>query len=193
MKAVDYSTGKSYSYGDQTGNWESITSDGGQINSQGDPNEAVQSASVGGTTVTAAVTTGAISVAPITATTTKAGQLSTATGSLVRSSHTLTPPYPYFNISTQATATGTGGIVAPSGTSNSTGGGSGSGGSGSGGSGSGSGANSTLATSANGSGAGPTPTASGITTQSSAMAADFRPAGAASFSLLAAIVAALAL
>ena len=188
VKAVDYSTGKSYSYGDQTGSWESITSDGGQINSQGDPNETVQSASVGGTTVTAAVTTGAISVAPITATTTKAGQLSTATGSLVRSSHTLTPPYPYFNISAQATATGTGGIVAPSGTSNSTGGGSGSGGSGSG-----SGANSTLATSANGSGAGPTPTASGITTQSSAMAADFRPAGAASFSLLAAIVAALAL
>ena len=187
VKAIDYSTGKSYSYGDQTGTWQSIKSDGGQINSNGNPNESVQSASVGGTTVTSAVTTGVISVAPITATTTKAGQLSTATGSLVRSSHTLPPPFPYSNI-TQATATGTGGIVAPSSVSNSTGSGSGSG-SGSGGSG----ANSTLATTAKGSGAGPTPTASGIATQSSAMAADFRLAGAASFSLLATIVAALAL
>ncbi|OJJ45384.1 hypothetical protein ASPZODRAFT_160254 [Penicilliopsis zonata CBS 506.65] len=32
LSVTDYSTGKSYSYGDKTGTWESITSDGGQIN-----------------------------------------------------------------------------------------------------------------------------------------------------------------
>ncbi|EME42242.1 glycoside hydrolase family 16 protein [Dothistroma septosporum NZE10] len=33
LSVVDYSTGKSYSYGDMSGSWESIKSDGGEINS----------------------------------------------------------------------------------------------------------------------------------------------------------------
>ncbi|KAL4940309.1 hypothetical protein BDV06DRAFT_196901 [Aspergillus oleicola] len=32
LKVTDYSTGNSYSYGDKSGSWESITSDGGSIN-----------------------------------------------------------------------------------------------------------------------------------------------------------------
>lgn len=32
MKVTDYSTGNSYSYSDQTGSWDSITSDGGKVN-----------------------------------------------------------------------------------------------------------------------------------------------------------------
>ena len=83
VKAVDYSTGKSYSYGDNTGDWQSIKSDGGKVNGNGSPDSPVSTASAAGSSVTAAVTTNVISQAPITATTTKAGQLSTATGSLV--------------------------------------------------------------------------------------------------------------
>jgi hypothetical protein len=37
IKVQDYSTGTQYSYGDQTGNWQSIKSNGGQINSGGSP------------------------------------------------------------------------------------------------------------------------------------------------------------
>jgi len=37
LKVQDYSTGTQYSYGDKTGNWESIKSTGGQINSGGTP------------------------------------------------------------------------------------------------------------------------------------------------------------
>ena len=82
VKAIDYSTGTSYSYGDQTGNWQSIKSDGGQINNKGDPNANVAQASQGGSSVSA-VATGAISNVPITATTTVAGELASATGALV--------------------------------------------------------------------------------------------------------------
>jgi hypothetical protein len=37
LKVQDYSTGTQYSYGDKTGNWQSIKSNGGQINSGGSP------------------------------------------------------------------------------------------------------------------------------------------------------------
>lgn len=51
VTAIDYSTGKSYSYGDQTGSWQSIKSDGGSVNSKGNPNAEVSTASAGGSTV----------------------------------------------------------------------------------------------------------------------------------------------
>jgi len=35
VKAVDYSTGKEYTYGDTSGSWQSIKSNGGTINSSG--------------------------------------------------------------------------------------------------------------------------------------------------------------
>lgn len=97
VKAVDYSTGTTYSYGDMSGTWQSIKSNGGKIGSNGNTNETVSSASVGGSTVTA-VTTQHVSIAPITATTTRSGVLSSATGSLVSTHRPMTPPYP-FNVS----------------------------------------------------------------------------------------------
>lgn len=36
MSVTDYSTGSSYSYSDQSGTWESITSEGGQVNGNSD-------------------------------------------------------------------------------------------------------------------------------------------------------------
>ena len=83
IKAVDYSTGTSYEYGDNSGNWQSIKSNEGQINSKGDPNAPASTASAAGSSVTSAASTNAISAAPITATTTKSGVISSATGSLV--------------------------------------------------------------------------------------------------------------
>ena len=35
VKAIDYSTGKEYSYGDMSGSWQSIKSEGGTIDSSG--------------------------------------------------------------------------------------------------------------------------------------------------------------
>ncbi|KAF9889253.1 hypothetical protein FE257_007566 [Aspergillus nanangensis] len=40
LKVTDYSTGSSYSYGDQTGSWESISADGGRINGNIDADTA---------------------------------------------------------------------------------------------------------------------------------------------------------
>lgn len=82
IKAIDYSTGTSYSYGDTSGTWQSIKSSGGQINSNGNGGASASTAAASGSTVTA-VTTGAISAVPITATTTNTAELSSATGSLV--------------------------------------------------------------------------------------------------------------
>lgn len=36
LSVTDYSTGSSYSYGDKSGKWQSIKSDGGQINGNSD-------------------------------------------------------------------------------------------------------------------------------------------------------------
>jgi len=57
VKAIDYSTGKSYSYGDMTGDWQSIKSDGGKISGTGDPNAQVSDAAPAGTAVSSAAST----------------------------------------------------------------------------------------------------------------------------------------
>lgn len=45
MSVTDYSTGSSYSYGDKSGSWQSIKSEGGQINGNSDDApQSVQSA-----------------------------------------------------------------------------------------------------------------------------------------------------
>ena len=45
MKVTDYSTGSSYSYGDTSGSWQSIKSEGGKINgNSGDEPQEIQSA-----------------------------------------------------------------------------------------------------------------------------------------------------
>jgi beta-glucanase (GH16 family) len=82
IKAIDYSTGESYSYGDQSGTWQSIQAKNGKVNSSGNSGAAASTVTGSGTAVTAS-TSGGISAAPITATTTKSGVLSSATGDLV--------------------------------------------------------------------------------------------------------------
>lgn len=53
VKATDYSTGKTYSYGDQTGDWGSIKSDGGKISGSGGSEAAsVSSAAAAAPSVT---------------------------------------------------------------------------------------------------------------------------------------------
>lgn len=44
VSVVDYSTGKSYSYGDKSGSWESIESDGGKVNGNADGTATVTNA-----------------------------------------------------------------------------------------------------------------------------------------------------
>lgn len=44
VSVVDYSTGKSYSYGDKSGSWESIESDGGKVNGNSDGTATVTNA-----------------------------------------------------------------------------------------------------------------------------------------------------
>lgn len=51
VKAIDYSTGNSYSYGDRTGTWGSIKSDGGKVNGKGDPNAKVSTATAAGSSI----------------------------------------------------------------------------------------------------------------------------------------------
>ena len=173
IKVIDYSTGTSYSYGDMTGTWQSIKSNGGKINSAGDPNQAAGTASASGTAITATTTGGVITAIPISATTTKTGELSSATGSLVSNSDWKTS----FANMIQATAAGTGGIVSPSGFTNATGSGGGSG---------------PTPTNSGGSGSGPSTTASGAATQTTNAAPNVK-ASAAGVGLLAGLFALLAL
>jgi hypothetical protein len=51
IKAIDYSTGTQYTYGDNSGSWQSIRSNGGTINSNGNPG-AVSSAAAAAPSVT---------------------------------------------------------------------------------------------------------------------------------------------
>ena len=50
VKAVDYSTGTEYTYSDNSGSWQSIRSNGGSVNSDG--NDAVSSAAAAAPSVT---------------------------------------------------------------------------------------------------------------------------------------------
>ena len=50
VKVIDYSTGTSYSYGDKSGNWQSIKSNGGKINRAGDPNAPAVAMPMGAST-----------------------------------------------------------------------------------------------------------------------------------------------
>lgn len=96
VKAVDYSTGSSYQYTGTSGDWTDIKANDGQVMSSGNSGASASTAAASGTVVTSMVSTQGLSQVPVTATTTKTGELSSATGSL-------------------ATATGTGGIIGPSG------------------------------------------------------------------------------
>lgn len=55
IKAIDYSTGKSYSYGDMSGSWQSIKSNGGEIQNNVSSNETASTASAATTTLRTSV------------------------------------------------------------------------------------------------------------------------------------------
>jgi len=65
VKAVDYSTGKSYSYGDQTGSWGSIKSDGGQINGKGNADASASTVAAAGSSITQVSGTAANTAVPV--------------------------------------------------------------------------------------------------------------------------------
>lgn len=89
VQLSDYSTGKSYSYGDKTGNWKSIKADGGQISGSGSVPAEISTVSGSGTKITAAATASALSnQQPVTATTTNSAQLGLDTVSLHQSTAT---------------------------------------------------------------------------------------------------------
>ncbi|KAI4143109.1 MAG: hypothetical protein LQ340_007113 [Diploschistes diacapsis] len=48
VRVVDYSSGTSYSYGNNSGTWQSLQSSGGKINSSGNPNTPASTASMEG-------------------------------------------------------------------------------------------------------------------------------------------------
>ena len=83
VQVSDYSTGKSYSYSDTSGTWESIKSDGGAISGSGSAPSSVTTASASGTTIVASSTAIAITNQPLPITTASAptGQLGSGSGS----------------------------------------------------------------------------------------------------------------
>lgn len=84
MVITDYSTGESYSYGDTSGDWTSITSDGGSINGNLDGAGSLTVTATAGSTATASVPAGALGSAANTYTATlPSGWRMTASGKVV--------------------------------------------------------------------------------------------------------------
>lgn len=90
VQISDYSTGKSYSYGDKSGSWQSIKSDGGEISGSGSVPSEVSTVTGSGTKITASATASALSnQQPVVATTTNSAQLGSGTVSFFHNSTTM--------------------------------------------------------------------------------------------------------
>ena len=188
VKAIDYSTGKEYSYGDMSGTWQSIKSNGGSIKSTGNAADAdVSDAQVDGSSVTA-TTAVSITQVPVTVassllslqtvTTAASNQTTSAAGS--GSTATATPTGSGSSSPSQTGSSSGSSSSGSSGSSNSSSTGSGSGSGSSSGSDSGSGSGSGA-----GSGSSGSSTTSAITTSPSSAANSLTQAG----SVLAAVLA----
>lgn len=86
MIITDYSTGDSYSYGDTSGDWTSITSSGGTINGNLNGAGSLTVTATAGSTATASVPAGALGSATVTAAgTLPSGWIMTSSGKVVPS------------------------------------------------------------------------------------------------------------